>query len=150
MTGTGCFSWRNKETARESKNWSEKNRKQHPLWAVLGETETSAPNSGVLRPLMSVWYKNYSLSTQNGASPCKNFSTQDRTPPGDACLTPDSLTRIIHAGRLCPSSIGLTPGCGLMSTILATFQIIHIYRYSYKKLIIDIHTSDIDIRYVDT
>ncbi|XP_040974974.1 uncharacterized protein LOC115333485 isoform X6 [Aquila chrysaetos chrysaetos] len=38
--------------------------------------------------------------------------------PRDACLTPDFLTWIIHAGRLCPSSTGLTPGSGLMSTIL--------------------------------
>ena len=48
-----------------------------------------------------------------------------------------------------------------MSTIPVTFQTIHIYRYSYKKLIIDRHTSNIDksqihillilvYRYVDT
>lgn len=103
-----------------------KNRKHHHLWAVPGETETSAPNSGVLRPLMSLWYKNYFLPKME-LLPARISLHEMGHPPGDACLTPDSLTWIIHAGRLCPSSIGLTPGSGSMSTMLVTVKIIHIY-----------------------
>lgn len=140
MTGIGCFSWRNRETARESKNWPEKNRKQHYLWAVPSETETSAPIVVSYAPscLCGIIYPKQSLP--------ERISLHETGPqPRDACLTPDFLTWIIHAGRLCPSSTGLTPGSSLMSTILVTFQIIRIYRYSYKKLITDIHTSNIDM-----
>lgn len=66
MTGIGCFSWRNRETARESKNGPEKNRKQHYLWAVPSETETSAPIVVSYAPscLCGIIYPKRSLSLE--------------------------------------------------------------------------------------